>query len=57
MTPLSETFVQEPWASGKMFRQVPDTPDASSARGQLETRFQRSLSEGTPPRQLRYHEV
>ncbi|PLB53463.1 hypothetical protein P170DRAFT_435094 [Aspergillus steynii IBT 23096] len=52
---LHKTFVQEPWASGKVFRRTnPDVP------GQLEIRFlsvyhEEGADQG--PRQLRYHEL
>lgn len=51
---LHKTFIQEPWASGKVFRQSPDTPGWRP--GQLELRYRATQSLSDPrPHQLRYH--
>ncbi|KAL2871189.1 uncharacterized protein BJX67DRAFT_377792 [Aspergillus lucknowensis] len=54
---LRKTFVQEPWASGKIFRQP--TTAADWRPGQFEIRFQQPdpAGDGPPPHQLHYHEL
>ncbi|KAI8633725.1 transferase family-domain-containing protein [Xylariaceae sp. FL1651] len=52
---LRKTFVQEPWANGKVFRQKPDAPDWRP--GQLEIRYSPYTLESPLPWQLRYKEL
>lgn len=52
---LHKTFVQEPWVSGKVFRQSPDTP--SWRPGQLEIRHRPYPADGPRPYQLRYQRL
>ncbi|GAB7352404.1 hypothetical protein MBLNU459_g2832t1 [Dothideomycetes sp. NU459] len=52
---LHKTFVQEPWVSGKVFRQSPDT--AGWRPGQLEIRYPPYLLDGPRPYQLRYQRL
>ncbi|KAL7625999.1 hypothetical protein AAE478_002768 [Parahypoxylon ruwenzoriense] len=52
---LHKTFVQEPWASGKVFRQDPDTPGWHP--GQLEIRYRPYSSDRPRPHQLRYKQL
>lgn len=57
---LHKTFVQEPWASGKVFRSSAAVDDVTPGwrPGQLEMRFHPSYSPDAPrPYQLRYHEL
>lgn len=52
---LHKTFVQEPWVSGKVFRQAPDTPGWRP--GQLEIRHRPYSPDGARPYQLRYQRL
>ncbi|KAJ5864969.1 uncharacterized protein N7529_006885 [Penicillium soppii] len=49
---LHKTFVQEPWASGKAYRQSPSTPGWRP--GQIEMRHRQYSLSGPLPYQLRY---
>ncbi|KAL8947399.1 MAG: hypothetical protein Q9222_006315, partial [Ikaeria aurantiellina] len=49
---LHKIFVQEPWLSGKVFRQSPDTPGWRP--GQLEIRHRPYPRDGERPHQLKY---
>ena len=49
---LHKTFVQEPWLSGKVFRQSPDTPGWRP--GQLEIRHRPYSLDRERPHQLKY---
>ncbi|KAH8427418.1 uncharacterized protein LDX57_005133 [Aspergillus melleus] len=50
---LRKTFVQEPWARGKVFRRTTDI----DVHGQLEIRFHPHSRDEGQPCQLRYHEI
>lgn len=52
---LHMTFVQQPWASGKVFRRSSDNPDWRP--GQLEIRHRPCSLDGPQPYQLRYHQL
>lgn len=52
---LHKTFVQEPWVSGKVFRQALDTPGWRP--GQLEIRHRPYPQDGPRPYQLKYQEL
>lgn len=52
---LHKTFVQEPWASGKVFRQEAGTPGWRP--GQVEIRYSPYKLEGPRPYQLRYQRL
>ncbi|KAI1194947.1 hypothetical protein F5X97DRAFT_309707 [Nemania serpens] len=52
---LQKTFVQEPWANGKVFRQSKDAPDWR--QGQLEIRYSPYTLESPKPWQVRYKEL
>ncbi len=49
---LHKTFVQEPWVSGRVFRQSPETPGWRP--GQLEIRYRPYPPDGERPYQLKY---
>jgi trichothecene 3-O-acetyltransferase len=52
---LHKTFVQEPWVSGKVFRQALDTPGWRP--GQLEICYRPYSLDGPRPYQLRYQQL
>lgn len=52
---LHKTFVQEPWVSGRVFRQSPDTPGWRP--GQLEIRHRLYQPDGPRPYQLKYQRL
>ncbi|MCJ1416064.1 hypothetical protein MMC32_002399 [Xylographa parallela] len=52
---LHKTFVQEPWVSGKVFRQALNTPGWRP--GQLEIRHRSYSADGPRPYQLRYQRL
>ncbi|KAH8198330.1 hypothetical protein TruAng_007485 [Truncatella angustata] len=52
---LQKTFIQEPWASGKVFRQSSDAPDWRP--GQLEIRYRTCSLDDPRPHQLQYRQL
>ncbi|KAL8935359.1 MAG: hypothetical protein Q9211_004740 [Gyalolechia sp. 1 TL-2023] len=52
---LHKTFVQEPWVSGKVFQQAPESPGWRP--GQLEIRHRPYPQDGPRPYQLKYQQL